>query len=953
MATTSNGTTTNSGRAMRSAKRRKLNTYGRNTSRSMSSPLQTLENVVAEAFQHTFDGDTSLRDVDLNDRDTIETRDQATAESPTASKENDLQPGYSADETDHLQRQSRIRHTHSRDTVREVLGHEQEIKLSTNDSHVSAIPSNVISASEGPSSGKPLRSLEAAALENKRLEKRDISNDKEFTNGHESLDREPGGAVDSTASHDTPVKRKRGRPRKYPKLEAEVDEEGGGIRSKQKRHDLAKGSLVQDRVNRMTDVKLSSEFSRARKDDCDRRSPKDGVESTPSRRGRRSQGKTKVDGSGQSKRVTRPRPSPRTLRTNFPTSPVTGRLSRQNTLESRTVSNGSLNPSEPKLNGILTPTKRKVGRPKKLVKFQSHEQKDIEEDLGFKDIPTRSDPTRDTSFTVSPIGLGQESDVIDYNSSFTSTGKGYRSTREEPVAERPHRPNVNTQENPSTFSTAFPQADDESLPDDPVNHAGHEAEFGHLANASSLFTVVQTVLLGKLTGRRRIQLVGLEEECEKVRQVVEQTVVAGEGNSMIIIGARGSGKSAIVESIISDLVVDHNSDFHVVRLNGFIHTDDKLALRDIWRQLGKEMKVDEDAMNKTSNYADTLSSLLALLSHPSELAQNETDETSKSVIFIMDEFDLFTSHPRQTLLYNLFDIAQSRKAPIAVLGLTSRVDVTESLEKRVKSRFSHRYVYLSLPKTPSSFWAVCKEGLTISADDLLPAISGNEGHVEEEALMSSEGTRFLESWNEMIETHLFQDPTFTSLLQSIFYRTKSVKDFFATALLPIASLTLTTLPLTGQSFTQNMLSSPESKLDILPGLSDLDLALLIAAARLDIILDTDTCNFNMAYEEYTTLASRMKVQSSASGAAAFGAGSKIWGREVAIGAWEKLMDYELLVPAIGTVGGGAAVSGTGGGAGSREVSRAGKMVRVDVGLEEILPSVPGMSAVMAKWCREL
>lgn len=40
------------------------------------------------------------------------------------------------------------------------------------------------------------------------------------------------------------------------------------------------------------------------------------------------------------------------------------------------------------------------------------------------------------------------------------------------------------------------------------------------------------------------------------------------------------------------------SQFHVVRLSGFIHTDDKLALREIWRQLGKEMEVEDELVNK-------------------------------------------------------------------------------------------------------------------------------------------------------------------------------------------------------------------------------------------------------------------------------------------------------------------------------------------------------------------
>lgn len=126
----------------------------------------------------------------------------------------------------------------------------------------------------------------------------------------------------------------------------------------------------------------------------------------------------------------------------------------------------------------------------------------------------------------------------------------------------------------------------------------------------------------------------------------------------------------------------------------------------------------EDDLNKTSNYADTLASLLALLSHPSEITGRDEGVTSKSVVFVIDEFDLFATHARQTLLYNLFDIAQARKAPIAVLGLTTRIDVVESLEKRVKSRFSHRYVHMSLPKSVPAFWDICRQGLVVEEEDL-------------------------------------------------------------------------------------------------------------------------------------------------------------------------------------------------------------------------------------------
>lgn len=55
----------------------------------------------------------------------------------------------------------------------------------------------------------------------------------------------------------------------------------------------------------------------------------------------------------------------------------------------------------------------------------------------------------------------------------------------------------------------------------------------------------QRVLLDRCAGRRRIKLRGQDEAYEKAYQLVEQTVVAGEGNSMMVIGARGCGKTTV------------------------------------------------------------------------------------------------------------------------------------------------------------------------------------------------------------------------------------------------------------------------------------------------------------------------------------------------------------------------------------------------------------------------
>ncbi|KAF2264038.1 hypothetical protein CC78DRAFT_517462 [Lojkania enalia] len=459
---------------------------------------------------------------------------------------------------------------------------------------------------------------------------------------------------------------------------------------------------------------------------------------------------------------------------------------------------------------------------------------------------------------------------------------------------------------------------------------------GNLKPAREL-DLLKSIVLERITAKRAIPLVGLEEEYKSVYQLIEHTITAGEGNSMLVIGARGSGKTALVNKVLSEVSKDNSDDYHVVRLNGFIHTDDKIALREIWRQLGKEMDI-EESEGVSKNYADTLTTLLALLSHPVELTGEITEHVAKAVIFIMDEFDLFAMHPRQTLLYNLFDIAQSRKAPIAVLGLTTKIDVTNSLEKRVKSRFSHRYVHLSLAKTFTAFQEICKASLIVQPDQL---------NVEERSILSSALTTtpikmikkptkpdFLGEWNSNMES-LFATKSFlVQQLSAHFYLTKSVSTVQTSFLLPTATLS----PATSHIIPSSALTPPDSRLSLLPTLSTLALSLLIAAARLDIIHDSDTCNFNMAYDEYVTLASKARIQSAAGGASASGAVSKVWGKDAAKKEWEGLAELGFVVPV---------VQGQAGGFG---------MCRVDVALEEIggvLAREKGVDKGLERWCRQL
>ncbi|KAH7160950.1 origin recognition complex subunit 4 C-terminus-domain-containing protein [Dactylonectria macrodidyma] len=595
-----------------------------------------------------------------------------------------------------------------------------------------------------------------------------------------------------------------------------------------------------------------------------------------------------------------------------------------------------LPPSARKLapKGIMTPTKKRGPRSRKSVTFGSG--KDANGEVFFEDLPKKplgrkpALPAADEivcEICSRPDSKAPNEIILCDNCDFAVHQECYevleipegdwlcKSCAQEDVLKTPKK--TEEADEPTVAATVAATAPSE-VPDIP--------------NLDQHVRALQRVLVDRCTGQRQIKMFGQQDAHEKIYQLVEQTVVAGEGNSMLVIGARGSGKTVLLENIVSDLSRLHRHDFHVVRLNGFIHTDDKLALKEIWRQLGKEMQVEDDLVNRT-NYADTMASLLALLSHPSEILGTDEGVTSQSIVFIIDEFDMFASHPRQTLLYNLFDVAQSRKAPIAVLGCTTRLDVVEMLEKRVKSRFSHRYVYLSLPKSLPLYWQMCRQGLIVDSEDA----------VKEGIDMSLEGhDEFQKFWNHKIEA-LYKERSFQDLLQYHYYTTKSVSAFLTEWIISLSSLSGKDVTLKTPSVQEDAdsLTPPDSRLHLLSTLSDLDLGLLIAAARLDIVAHTDTVNLAMAYDEYSSLMGKQRVQSATSGMLAVGGGVRVWSRGVAGIAWERLISLGLLVPA-GI--GGARSLGHGG--------LEGKMWKVDVALEEI-PAAVKLSTVLARWCREI
>lgn len=80
-------------------------------------------------------------------------------------------------------------------------------------------------------------------------------------------------------------------------------------------------------------------------------------------------------------------------------------------------------------------------------------------------------------------------------------------------------------------------------------------EVPEIPNLERHLGAMQRVLLDRCAGRRRIRMFGQDEASEKVRQLIEQTVLAGEGNSMLLIGPRGSGKTTVCLIVVLTVLI--------------------------------------------------------------------------------------------------------------------------------------------------------------------------------------------------------------------------------------------------------------------------------------------------------------------------------------------------------------------------------------------------------------
>ena len=371
------------------------------------------------------------------------------------------------------------------------------------------------------------------------------------------------------------------------------------------------------------------------------------------------------------------------------------------------------------------------------------------------------------------------------------------------------------------------------------------------------------LLSRRLAGSLFDTFIGQDENLTFLRDLLRRTADKGESNSLLVLGPHGVGKTALVRQALTLASRDPGwqANVVVVELNGLLQTDDRIALKEITKQLHLENVVGDRVFG---SFAEHLTFLLASL--------KVGDRSSKPIIFVLEEFDSFCAHKNQTLLYNLFDIAQSRAVPICVIGISCYNDVTELLEKRVNSRFSHRHLNLMPCQEFGPFLDLATRLLLLE-----PATSRHS------------------AWNQMVESFMKNKDVRTFFESSVFSFDKSVtnlKRLLYLSLLNMSELGAVRLELAHLRAANEETFATEcaDACDLLiKDLSIVTLCLLVAVKHITDIYDGEPFNFEMVYHEYVKF-KRRKLSTLPEE------------RSVVFKCWEQLLELELVLPRPGLKG---------------------------------------------------
>lgn len=75
-----------------------------------------------------------------------------------------------------------------------------------------------------------------------------------------------------------------------------------------------------------------------------------------------------------------------------------------------------------------------------------------------------------------------------------------------------------------------------------------------------------------------------------------------------------------------------------------------------------------------------------------EVQEYFKEQKNLCILFVLEDIDFYIEWSKQHMLYKILDMLQYADIPFIFIATSQKVDIIDSFEKRIKSRFSHRQI---------------------------------------------------------------------------------------------------------------------------------------------------------------------------------------------------------------------------------------------------------------------
>lgn len=144
--------------------------------------------------------------------------------------------------------------------------------------------------------------------------------------------------------------------------------------------------------------------------------------------------------------------------------------------------------------------------------------------------------------------------------------------------------------------------------------------------------------------------------------------------------------------------------------------------------------------------------------------EDTANDSSTKYIFLLYDFEYFVREKNQSFLYRIFEFFQRNKTSGLVLATSQQHDLVDSLEKRIKSRFSHRVYYMPTFKDTRQVQKILRSIFSIDADAPSSILAVKQPFNQEMSQLFGDTT-----WNQALEELLKFTPNVSSFLRFAFY----------------------------------------------------------------------------------------------------------------------------------------------------------------------------------------